>query len=176
MYRVNLATPRPHALRIAVGSVILGEAVVFAGLMSVHGVPLRIPSATAFLLAAAIGALLVGGSGALASALRCVREERGSAAITRLLLAGAAGFIALALEIICARTTAMRDSIALVIAGLHSAHIAAGIALATWVFALLHGRRVHRHHLEVLSLVAAYWYFVAGVWMFVWPLVTSACP
>lgn len=172
---MNLATPRPHALRIAIGSIIVGEAVVFAGLVSVHGVPLRVPRATSLLLAVAIGALLVAGGVYLASAARCAREHRGTAAIARLVLAGVAGFIALALEITCGRIT-KRDPVAHVIAGLHSAHIAAAIALATWMAALLHDRHVHRHHGDVVSLVAAYWYFVAGVWIFIWPVVATSRP
>ena len=171
--RMNL-TSRDHALRVAVWSVLASEALVFTALLVMHGATHLASRTPAPLLAIAIttGALFAGGA-CVALAVRRTRQGQLAAAARTLVIVGALGVIALACELIGARRGSPRDPLSTVIVGLHAAHVAAGIALTTWVLALMRIRHVHRRHHDVLALVASYWYFVAGVWVFVWPLLAA---
>lgn len=169
---MNLTTSRDHALRVAVWAVIASEAVMFAALLALRGGPRLAPSTGTMVLAIAITTALFAGGAALASALRRTRDGQSAAAARLLVLVSGFGFVALALELVGARFVAV-DPLSTVIIGLHAAHVSAGIALATWILALVRIGRVHRRHHHVLQLVATYWYFIATVWVFVWPLLTS---
>jgi heme/copper-type cytochrome/quinol oxidase subunit 3 len=170
---MNLLTPRDYALRAGVWSVIASEALVFCGLLAMRGAPTELPSSPTIVLAAIVAAALVGGAGALAAAVRRTRLGRVDAASRLLALGGAVGMGALALELGAVRVTGFTDPVAIAIVGLHAAHVAAAIALAMWVLALARCGRLHRRHHDVLQLVTTYWYFVAGVWVLVWPLLTA---
>ena len=174
--RMNLLTSRDHALRIAVWSVIASEALMFGALLLLHGGPFVTPTASSVAFGGTVALLLIVGGASLAAALRRTREGQPEAASRLLAATGVVGFGALALELFGSRVGATRDPLAMAIVGLHAAHVAAGIALSTWVLALVRMGRVHRRHHDVLSLVATYWYFVAGVWAFVWPLVSAHRP
>jgi heme/copper-type cytochrome/quinol oxidase subunit 3 len=163
-------------LRIAVWTVIGSEALMFAALLALHGAPFVAPSASAVVFGGAVTLLLVVGGASLAAALRRTRDGQRDAAARLLSACGVVGGGALVLELAGARIGAAGDPLAMAIIGLHAAHVAAGIALATWVLALVRTGRVHRRHHDVLSLVATYWYFVAGIWTFVWPLVSAHRP
>ena len=170
---MNLLTPRDHALRIGVWSVIATEALVFCALLIARGGPRALPSSGTVVLAATVAAALFGGAGALAAAVRRTRIGRVEDAARFLALAGAVGIGALALELGAVRLTGFTDPVAIAIVGLHAAHVAAAVALGVWVLALLRCGRVHRRHHDVMALVSKYWYFVAGVWVLVWPLLTT---
>jgi heme/copper-type cytochrome/quinol oxidase subunit 3 len=173
---MSLLTSRDHALRIAVWAVIGSEVLMFAALVLVHGGPFVAPSASTMVFGGTVAVLLVTGGASLAAALRRTRDGQHDDAARMLAITAVVGFGALALELIGSRLAASTDPLAFAIIGLHAAHVGAGIALATWVLALVRCGRVHRRHHDVLALVATYWYFVAGVWMFVWPLVSAHSP
>lgn len=173
---MNLLTSRDHALRIAMWAVIASEALMFAALLAVHGGPFVPPSAATIAFGGTVAVLLIVGGASLAAALRRTRDGQPDAAARLLAATGVVGFGALALELLGSRIGAAGDPLAMAIVGLHAAHVAAGIALATWVLALVRSGRIHRRHHDALSLVSTYWYFVAGVWAFVWPLVSAHRP
>jgi heme/copper-type cytochrome/quinol oxidase subunit 3 len=170
---MHLLTSRDHALRIAVWTIIASEALMFAVLLAVHGQPVLAATPLALVLAVAItGALLAGGAG-LASALRRTRDGHPEIAAKILSFVGVLGIGGLVLELVSARLSLAADPLGVVIIGLHAAHVAAGVALTTWVLALVRLGRVHRRHHDLLGLVATYWYFIAAVWVFVWPVVAA---
>ncbi len=173
---MNLLTSRDHALRIAVWTVIGSEALMFAALLALHGGPFVAPTTPTIVFGGAVALLLVVGGASLAAALRRTRHGQADAAARLLSAAGIVGAGALVLELAGSRIGATGDPLAMAIIGLHAAHVAGGIALAVWVLALVRGGRVHRRHHDVLALVATYWYFVTGVWTFVWPLVSAHRP
>jgi heme/copper-type cytochrome/quinol oxidase subunit 3 len=174
---MNLPSSRDQTLRIAVWSVIASEALMFAALLAMRAPPVpRAPTLPAISLAVVVGGALFGGGAMLANALRRACEGRLRAAGRLLATAVALGFGALVLELAAARVSAVRDPIAMIVVGLHAAHVAASIALATWVLALVRCGRVFRGRYDVLSLVSSYWTFVSIVWVFVWPLFVGARP
>lgn len=173
---MNLLTSRDHALRIAMWSVIASEALMFAALIALHGGPFVKPNAATVAFGGTVALLLIVGGASLAAALRRTRDGHIDAASRLLAATSVVGFGALALELVGSRVGAAQDPLGMAIVGLHAAHVAAGIALSTWVLALVRTGRIHRRHHDVLSLVATYWYFIAGVWTFVWPLISAHRP
>lgn len=59
----------------------------------------------------------------------------------------------------------IHDKAITLLAGLHAAHVLAGIILATWTLALPRWRRP-----QLARLTGTYWYFVALAWLVVGPL------
>lgn len=166
-------TSRDHALRIAVWSVIASEAVMFAALLVARGELHVIVRSPMVILSATVAAALFAGGAALATALRRTREGRTEAAARLLTVGAGIGLLALALELAGSRLAELRDPLSLAIIGLHAAHVGAAVALAAWVLALVRTGRVHPRHHTILALVASYWYFVAGVWVFAWPVIAG---
>jgi heme/copper-type cytochrome/quinol oxidase subunit 3 len=146
--------------------------VMFVALIAVRGGTRVTPSITAVALAVAVTMALFAGGGALAAAVRRVREGRIEVAARLVAFATVLGFAALVLELVGARLAGPSDALGMMIVGLHAAHVAAAIAFAGWVLALARIGRVRPRHHDVLGLVGSYWYFVAGVWVLVWPLFT----
>jgi heme/copper-type cytochrome/quinol oxidase subunit 3 len=169
---MRFLSSRDHALRIAVWAVIATEAVMFAALIAVRGGTRVTPNIASFALAVTVTLALFAGSGALATAVRRVREGRIEIAARFVVLATILGFAALVFELVGVRIAGPSDALGVMIVGLHAAHVAAAIAFAAWVLALARIGRIHPRHHDVLSLVGSYWYFVAAVWVFVWPLFT----
>lgn len=166
-------TSRDRMLRIATWSVIASEALMFAALFVAHGGVRPEPKLGELALAATVAGLLVAASLALASAIHHVRAERPQLATKRLALVIVLGVAAVALELVAAGLFTTRDPLGLVILGLHAAHTAAAVALAGWAIALTRCGRVRHGRCGALELVATYWYFVAVLWIFVGPLVTT---
>lgn len=156
------------------------EALLYGVLLGLDGGPRLALHAPALAMSAVIAVLLFGGGAALGIAVRRTREGRFAAAGRLLVLVAVTGFGALTLEVASARQIADSEPLARVIAGLHTAHVGAGIALVLWVLALVRTPRLDhdddRQRSDAVALVTAYWYFVAGVWVFVWPVVSAARP
>jgi heme/copper-type cytochrome/quinol oxidase subunit 3 len=153
--------------------VIISEALMFGALIAMRGAPHAAPSGPTIALAATVAATLFAGAAALASALRRIRIGRVADAGRLLSIAGIAGGAGLVLELSAARLAALADPLAVAIVGLHAAHVAAAVALSAWSLALLRSGSLHRRRHDMLSLIASYWYFVACVGVFVWPLLTG---
>lgn len=141
-------TSRDHALRLTIGAVIAGEALLFlilfiarCGLGSV-----AMPSPVAIVITVGLVAACI--------ALACGRFA----------VALGAGTIALASELL-ARPHGSK--LAVTLAGLHAAHVTAGLVLVAWTMALAPRGRPH-----LARWVRRYAYFVAGAWLLVWPLFT----
>lgn len=173
---MSLVTPRDHALRIAVWSVIATEALAFASLLSVAGGPRQEPPVAAVILAAAVAAALFWGAASLTTARRRIRDGQSLAAGRILVGVALLGAVALPLELVATRITSTHDRVSMVILGLHAAHVAAAISLTIWVLALLRIGHVDRRRHDVVELVRTYWYFIAAVWAFAWPLVAAPRP
>lgn len=172
---MSLLTSRDHALRVAVWSVMTTEAVAFAALVLARPPGLGcVPALPGVLLAMVIGAALAGGSALLAGSLRRACAGQLADAVRGLTAAIVLGLAALILELAASHASGARDPIAMITAGLHAAHVAAAIALATWVRALVQHGRFRRRQFDVLRLVGLYWGFVAVVWVVVWPVFVAA--
>jgi heme/copper-type cytochrome/quinol oxidase subunit 3 len=170
---MNLVRPADHAPRIAMWSVIASEAVLFAALLAMRGGPRTVPSLPSLATAAAIAIALITGSRALGTATRRMRDGQRVAACRLLVASVVLGIAALALELGSARLYGARDPAGMVLVGLHAAHVSAAIALSTWSLGLVQCGHVDRHNPAVLSVVRSFWYFVAILWIFVWPLFTA---
>jgi len=153
--------------------VIVSEGLMFATLFAAHGGAHPSPGRVEIMLALAIAAALAGSSLALASGVRHVRAKRAVLATRRLTLVMCLSVTALVLELVAAALFTARDPLGLIILGLHAAHVAAATALAGWATVLTRYGRVHQRGRFVIELVATYCYVVAGLWIFVGPLLAT---
>jgi heme/copper-type cytochrome/quinol oxidase subunit 3 len=170
---MNLVTSREAGLRLAMWSVIASEGVLFASLLAMRGGPRLLPPSPALVAACAIAISLGLGARALSIAIQRVRSGQ-TVAAERLVGAGCLlAVVALGLELASVRLFGARDTVGMLVIGLHTAHVAAAVSLATWTLALLRSGRVTRRHHDVLCVVRSFWYFVAALWIFVWPLFTA---
>lgn len=174
--RMSLVTPRDHALRIAVWAVIATEALAFASLLALAGGPRQEPHGAAVLLAAAVAAALFSGAASLTTALGRIRDGQSLAAGRVLVGVALLGALALPLELVATRMTSAHDRIAMIILGLHAAHVAAAISLTIWVLALLRIGNVSRRRHDAVVLVRTYWYFIGVLWAVSWPLLAAPRP
>jgi heme/copper-type cytochrome/quinol oxidase subunit 3 len=173
---MNLVTSREEAARIAMWSMMATECVLFGSLLAMRGGPRLVPPSFAIASAAAIAIALVVACTALSTAIRRLRGGQSRAALRLVGAALVLGILALGFEIASARLFGARDAVGMVVIGLHAAHVAAALSLGMWTLALIRSGHISRHHHEVLSLVRSFWYFVAAVWIFVWPLFTAPRP
>lgn len=153
--------------------VIVSEGLMFATLFAAHGGAYPNPGRFEVVLALAVAAALASSSLALASAVRHVRSKHAMLATRRLTLVMCLAVVALALELVAAALFTARDPLGLIILGLHAAHVAAATALAGWATVLTRHGRIHQHGRFVIELVATYCYVVAGLWIFVGPLLAT---
>lgn len=162
-------TARDQLLRTGTWIVIASEALIFGALLAAHGGARPAPTLRELGLMGGTALALAFGCVALTAAISHARRGRSALARRRMTVVLVLGTLALVLEMIGTALFTTLDPLGLVIFSLHAGHVAAALSLAALVAGLCRsGRGGH-----ALPLVAAYWYFVAILWIFVAPLLTT---
>lgn len=166
-------TSRDQLLRIGAWLVLVSEALMFIGLLSAHGGARPSPTLRELSLMGGIALALTFGCVAITAGLYHARAGRAALAAQRFAAVLALGTFALALQLLALALFTTMDPFGLVIFALHAAHVAAAAVFAAWAIALVRAGRLRGRASAAFQLVAAYWYFVAILWLFVGPLLTT---
>lgn len=166
-------TSRDQLLRIGAWLVLASEALMFIGLLSAHGGARPAPTLRELSLMGGIALALTFGCVAATAAIYHARARRAGLALRRLTAVLVLGTIALALQLVGIALFTTMDPFGFVIFALHAAHVAAAVVLAGWAVAVIRAGHRGARNSAALQLVLAYWYFVAVLWLFVGPLLTT---
>ncbi len=162
-------TARDQVLRTGTWIVIASEALIFSVLLASHGGVRPAPTLRELALMGSTALALAFGCVAITAAIYHARSGRTALARRRMTVVLVLGTLALLLEMTGTALFTTLDPLGLVIFSLHAGHVAAAVVLAALVAGLCRsGRGGH-----ALPVVGAYWYFIAILWIFVAPLLTT---